>query len=517
MLKQYQDLLTQLPHAAGAPECPCPSCDQVFDTPMGRRTHIGKMHPGTVDRFVPSTFRQEHAVSGLPQCAACLRHFSKTTCCQERAQSRPNFGNWSVHRMNASTSGGGGTALHPRQQMLRDTAQTHTALAVGRLDLAQDFMAYCALCGFWTVDHTKIKSHIRQAHREQWSRHGNAATEACKRAGIPLIKGQPCPCCRKLVHDRKGHASQCAVLFQILFYDLTHGLQRTKKHLLDAHFTAVPRQEIAAHAPPRTTLLADPSVPSGTSREESSAPRPLLNPSNYCYVNALLSALVPTGILSGASASATALHKELLKTGNTRPHNVVASFALRTLTPRWRFDGQQQDTSEFLLALFRGLSAMPITRSWAKRDLITGEHLDGGGPLILLPAPEAPSRLQSLINSWHSEKRDVALTGTQPFVVLQAARFTDRSKLSYSLSGLHFALNLPTWEGHTVEWRAGWVQACVFHIGDSPHRGHYRTLWRRARHEGWLFTDDGRSSITASESDMRQSRHTEGRGWPTHN
>ena len=82
----------------------------------------------------------------------------------------------------------------------------------------------------------------------------------------------------------------------------------------------------------------------------------------------------------------------------------------------WRYDGQQQDSSEFLLAL----------------DLSTGEHLDGGGPLILLPAPDSHTRLQALITSWHTEQLDVALTGTQPFAVLQVARFAEGSKLCTS-------------------------------------------------------------------------------------
>ena len=123
---------------------------------------------------------------------------------------------------------------------------------------------------------------------------------------------------------------------------------------------------------------------------------------------------------------------------------------------------------------------MPITRSWAKRELLTGEHLDGGGPLILLPAPGSHTRLQALITSWHTEQLNVVLTGTQPFAVLQVARFAEGSKLSYSLSGVHFALNLTTWEGRTITWRAGWVQACVFQIGASPHSGHHRALWRSA-------------------------------------
>ena len=149
---------------------------------------------------------------------------------------------------------------------------------------------------------------------------------------------------------------------------------------------------------------------------------------------------------------------------------------------------------------------MPITRSWAQRDLLMGEHQDGGGPLILLPAPDSHTRLQALITAWHTEQLNVALAGTQPFAVLQVATFAEGSKLSYSLSGVHFALNLPTWEGRTVVWRAGWVQACEFPIGASPHSGHYRALWRSHRQDGWRSTDDGRISATGSESDMRQNR-----------
>ena len=127
-------------------------------------------------------------------------------------------------------------------------------------------------------------------------------------------------------------------------------------------------------------------------RSADSGPAVSLLPQNYttktdtlhnvrcCSVNALLNALIPTGVLTDASAPASALHRELLLTGQVRPRNAVASFALGTLTPRWRYDGQQQDSSEFLLALFRGISDMPITRPWAQRDLLTGEQQDGGGP-----------------------------------------------------------------------------------------------------------------------------------------
>ena len=53
LLRSYQELLATRNKTATTPACQCPSCDQVFDTPAGLRTHIGRMHPGTVDQYIP--------------------------------------------------------------------------------------------------------------------------------------------------------------------------------------------------------------------------------------------------------------------------------------------------------------------------------------------------------------------------------------------------------------------------------------------------------------------------------
>ena len=60
------------------------------------------------------------------------------------------------------------------------------------------------------------------------------------------------------------------------------------------------------------------------------------------------------------------------------PHVLTASFSLRHLTPTWRYDGSQQDASEYLTALFRGLSSFPISRPWETKDPETGSTLDRG-------------------------------------------------------------------------------------------------------------------------------------------
>ena len=103
-LAQYRDLLARQRHSAETPGCPCPRCDQTFETPSGLRTHMGKVHPGTVDRFVPTTFRQEHAVAGLPHNArlACgisrSGRVSRTIFFQAPVRSRINYANWNFHR-----------------------------------------------------------------------------------------------------------------------------------------------------------------------------------------------------------------------------------------------------------------------------------------------------------------------------------------------------------------------------------------------------------------------------------
>ena len=494
---QYQSVIAQL-DAAATPAAPasletCPTCNQQFETKVGLRTHIARKHPETVQRYIPRTFSHLLSVDGLPHCAACRKRFPQmkglkdhllSGACSAPAELRALDDQ--AQPTTAPTSSLAG--LHPRQQRLHSTLQTHTAVELGRDPASRELLAYCLICGFWTHDHGKIKSHIRQAHRALWDAHGEQAVANCGKAGLVLLKGQSCPCCEKHVHDKRLHPGQCPVLFQILFYDAAHSLTRCRGGPLRRFMPTAVRAPL-----PTATLPSIPASPAPApaphlggvaSSTFSSEPRPLRNISNFCYVNSVISALIPTGILNDHGPASRALHREASGHAAMGPHVLTASFSLRHVTPTWRYDGSQQDASEYLTALFRGLSSFPISRPWETKDPETGSTLDRGGPLLLLPTPvgQDTARLQDLLDAWSGTPAHTALNGQQSLVTVAVARFVEGRKLHYTLSGLHRPISIPQWTpAGPAESLRGWVQSCIFHIGDGPHSGHYRCIWRKLR------------------------------------
>ena len=139
-----------------------------------------------------------------------------------------------------------------------------------------------------------------------------------------------------------------------------------------------------------------------------------------------------------------ALHREASGHAAMGPHVLTASFSLRHVTPTWRYDGSQQDASEYLTALFRGLSSFPISRPWETKDPETGSTLDRGGPLLLLPTPvgQDTARLQDLLDAWSGTPAHTALNGQQSLVTVAVARFVEGRKLHYSLSGLYRPISI---------------------------------------------------------------------------
>ena len=152
---------------------------------------------------------------------------SRTISCQAPARSRINSADWNFRRKIRRALRGAPPCTPANRCSETQSQRIRPCLFVERTKLRN----FCPILRtVWILDLRAHEDKVSHTPSSQ-NAHGHATAEACKRAGVPLIKGQPCPCCRKTVHDKNGHAAQCAVLFQILFYHLLHGLKRTNKHL----------------------------------------------------------------------------------------------------------------------------------------------------------------------------------------------------------------------------------------------------------------------------------------------
>ena len=205
------------------------------------------------------------------------------------------------------------------------------------------------LCGFWTPDHTKVKSHLHQEHRRIWDALQDSTTTQCQKLGTEILKGRPCPFCSKKVTDRRKHPAQCGVLFQILLGDSVLQITRTTTGPLQSFFKASSIQlepEAKPESLPTAATKSSPKVMTAESKNshDPAPPAPSLfppissplqlgtrgstatqqaiqsdpsnvlslspstyleglsfkNTSNYCYVNAAVQALLATTILDYA-------------------------------------------------------------------------------------------------------------------------------------------------------------------------------------------------------------------------
>ena len=107
------------------------------------------------------------------------------------------------------------------------------------------------------------------------------------------------------------------------------------------------------------------------------------------------------------------------------------------------------------------------------------------------------SSLQSLIDAWALVPPNTTLLGQQRHAVFTVARFTGSGKNHFPITSYGQELRVPVLFQGSIRLERAYVQSCVFHIGSTPHSGHYRTIWRSTPTSEWQSTDDHRRSQPA--------------------
>ena len=184
-----------LPAASQAPQAPaydCHICSAAFDTAHGLHMHTAKMHRDSIQRFIPPTFDRElHAKDGMPVCAACNKSFKQWKGLRDHLLSGACPAPDALRNITSSgTLSSSSTEILQLQELRREVqGSTRSQLAKqAALPSAQVLQHRCVICGFWTPDHTKVKSHIRQAHPQVWQETGEAAGPLCAGHSVHTIK-----------------------------------------------------------------------------------------------------------------------------------------------------------------------------------------------------------------------------------------------------------------------------------------------------------------------------------------
>ena len=242
----------------------------------------------------------------------------------------------------------------------------------------------------------------------------------------------------------------------------------------------------------------------------------LANPSNYCYLNSLVQALlwIYQARPSARNSEFGDLHtllRPLLVTGTTV--QLHRRKAWLRLLETWPNPQQQHDVAELLVHLQRHTRFPALDGTWEARTL-QGPHFQihqraTQVPHIMLPCQ--PNRtLQELVEQWAYDQdtgQICAVSEAPTFLCIQLLRFQGNmageiNKLSHAIP-LSPKLQVPTFaEGIDTRPQAYVLHSIVYHIGCTPDSGHYRTMGITApKGEPSSFQEDFYSEITRSLSE----------------
>ena len=235
----------------------------------------------------------------------------------------------------------------------------------------------------------------------------------------------------------------------------------------------------------------------------------LVNPSNWCYLNSAVRALLWAHVSDATSPQDVDAERGFSVAGAQAVRSIQANFDTPQFLPGmlpWRFmlsgwvrAQDQHDCAEFLHHLCRTMCPQAMNGDWCARRL-EGAHVQqieeaGCNQAISLELPPGETlSAQFLIHCWHTQHAVHALRHPPMLLMLQFSRYsfgsTGACKNHVSIRWPR-TLNIPLFvdaglDSCNITYT---VEAAILHRGDSITSGHYTTLLHTAGET--LFCDDG--------------------------
>ena len=216
----------------------------------------------------------------------------------------------------------------------------------------------------------------------------------------------------------------------------------------------------------------------------------LANPSNYCYLNSLVQALLwiyqaRPSARNSEFGDLHALLRPLLASGTTV--QLHRRKAWLRLLETWPNPQQQHDVAELLVHIQRQTRFPALVGKWEARTM-QGPHFQihqcaTQVPHVMLPC-QSNKTLQELVEQWAYDQdtgQVCAVSEAPALLCIQLLRFQGNmggevNKLSHPIP-LSPKLQVPTFtEGIDTRPQAYVLQSVAYHIGCTPDSGHYRTM-----------------------------------------
>ena len=232
---------------------------------------------------------------------------------------------------------------------------------------------------------------------------------------------------------------------------------------------------------------------SDVARQTQSLPSLTLHsPGNHCYLNSLVQALywIYFAVPSDRNSVFGDLHPLLRPLLSAKGRvQLLRRSAWRSLLQGWANVNQQQDTAELLEYLRHSIHIPGLRGKWEARTMRgmqvhVHQHMTGA-PLIAIPGGRGLG-LQRELELWAYEQDSghiQALADPPVILSIQILRFRvnqsgEVNKLLDSVPLVH-RIYVPRFTlGIETDQTAYELHSAVYHLGNTPHSGHYKALGR---------------------------------------